>query len=67
MQARLRAKRATCPAVRVGDFVFVAGQVGRTADMQIIVDPEAQFDACFENLRLVLDGRRLHVRRHRRT
>ncbi|MBL8698032.1 MAG: RidA family protein [Alphaproteobacteria bacterium] len=42
------------PALRVGDLVYCAGQVGRTADLQVILDPEAQFEACWENLRVVL-------------
>ena len=42
------------PGLRVGDFLFLAGQVGRTIDMTIVVDPKAQFEACFENLRVVL-------------
>jgi enamine deaminase RidA (YjgF/YER057c/UK114 family) len=42
------------PGLRAGGFLFVAGQVGRTADLQVITDPEAQFTACFENLRTVL-------------
>ncbi|QGZ63401.1 RidA family protein [Paraburkholderia acidisoli] len=42
------------PAVKVGDTVYCAGQVGRTADLAVIADPEAQFIACWENLRLVL-------------
>lgn len=42
------------PALRVGPFLYCAGQVGRTADLQVIEDPEAQFVACWENLRTVL-------------
>ena len=42
------------PALRVGNLVFVAGQVGRTADLDVIVDPEAQFTAAWENCRIVL-------------
>ncbi|MEP7330288.1 MAG: RidA family protein [Betaproteobacteria bacterium] len=42
------------PGLQVGQLLFVAGQVGRTADLQMIVDPEAQFAACFDNLRTVL-------------
>lgn len=44
------------PAVKVGATVFCAGQVGRTADLEVIVDPEAQFLACWENLRVVLQS-----------
>lgn len=43
------------PAVRVGAIVYCAGQVGRTAELEVITDPEAQFLACWENLRLVLE------------
>jgi enamine deaminase RidA (YjgF/YER057c/UK114 family) len=46
--------RGYLPGLRVGDIVFLAGQVGRTADMQIVVESQAQFEACFENLRVVL-------------
>lgn len=42
------------PALRAGDFVFVAGQVGRDAALRVIADPREQFSACFENLRIVL-------------
>jgi len=44
------------PAVQVGATVFCAGQVGRSADLEVIDDPEAQFLACWENLRLVLEA-----------
>jgi enamine deaminase RidA (YjgF/YER057c/UK114 family) len=43
------------PAVKVGPILFCAGQVGRTPDLQVIADPEAQFVACWENLRAVLE------------
>ena len=46
--------RGYLPGLRVGDIVFLAGQVGRTADMQIVTDPKEQFEAAFENLRVVL-------------
>ena len=42
------------PGLRVGNFLFVAGQVGRTPDLRVVVEPQAQFEACFENLRTVL-------------
>lgn len=44
------------PALRVGELVYVAGQVGRTADLQVIVDPEAQFTAAWDNCRIVLEA-----------
>lgn len=42
------------PAVRAGGFVFVAGQVGRDADLQVVVGKEAQFVQAFENVKTVL-------------
>ncbi|MBB3260722.1 enamine deaminase RidA (YjgF/YER057c/UK114 family) [Paraburkholderia bannensis] len=43
------------PAVKVGATVYCAGQVGRTPGLDVIADPEAQFLACWENLRIVLE------------
>ena len=42
------------PAVKVGTTLYCAGQVGRTADLVVIEDPEQQFLAAWENLRQVL-------------
>lgn len=42
------------PAVRVGDTLYCAGQVGRTADLHVIADPEQQFIRAWENLEQVL-------------
>lgn len=42
------------PAVKVGQRLYCAGQVGRTPDLDVIHDPEQQFLAAWENLRLVL-------------
>lgn len=42
------------PAVRVGDTLYCAGQVGRTPEMEVVHDPEPQFIAAWENLRQVL-------------
>ena len=42
------------PALQVGRTLYCAGQVGRTADLQVIEDPEAQFTACWQNLAIVL-------------
>lgn len=44
------------PAVKVGDTLYCAGQVGRTADLQVIEDPEQQFLAAWDNLRQVLEA-----------
>ncbi len=53
---RIAQEKGYAPAVRAGGLLFVAGQAGRTADLQVIDDPESQFAACFENLPLVLDA-----------
>ncbi|WP_367253559.1 RidA family protein [Pseudomonas sp. stari2] len=42
------------PAVLVGDTLYCAGQVGRTADLKVIEDPEQQFIRAWENLDEVL-------------
>lgn len=42
------------PAVRAGNLVFCAGQIGRTSDLQVIEDPAEQFEACWRNLEEVL-------------
>ncbi|WP_144108140.1 RidA family protein [Paraburkholderia sp. BCC1886] len=42
------------PAVKVGTTLFCAGQVGRTAELEVIRDPEAQFVACWDNLSALL-------------
>lgn len=42
------------PAVRVDRWVFCAGQIGRTANLEVIEDPEEQFIACWKNLEDVL-------------
>ncbi|MHC2076036.1 MULTISPECIES: RidA family protein [Rhizobium/Agrobacterium group] len=44
------------PAVRVENLLFCAGQVGRDANMNVINDPEKQFEACWENLATVLSA-----------
>lgn len=52
---KLLAERAGyAPGVKVGTTLYCAGQVGRTADLQVIEDPEQQFLAAWENLRQVL-------------
>jgi enamine deaminase RidA (YjgF/YER057c/UK114 family) len=50
----LLTEKGYTPALRVGELLFVAGQVGRTPELKVIEDPEAQFVACWENLRKVL-------------
>ncbi|HEF5870513.1 TPA: RidA family protein [Burkholderia cenocepacia] len=42
------------PGLKVGDTLYVSGQIGRDAAMQLVADREAQIVQAFENLRLVL-------------
>ncbi|WP_395348878.1 RidA family protein [Variovorax sp. UC122_21] len=51
---RLAERAGYAPAVKVGATVYCAGQVGRTPELEVIADPEAQFVAAWDNLRTVL-------------
>lgn len=42
------------PGVRVGDLLFIAGQVGRDEHLNVIEAKEAQFTQAFENVKKVL-------------
>lgn len=42
------------PAVRVGDTLYVSGQIGRDEKMQLVEGSEAQIVQAFENLKKVL-------------
>jgi enamine deaminase RidA (YjgF/YER057c/UK114 family) len=42
------------PAVRVGGWVFVAGQVGRNERLEVVENKEAQVVQTFENLKTAL-------------
>ncbi len=42
------------PAVKVGRTVYVSGQIGRDAHMQLVEGREAQMVQAFDNLRAVL-------------
>ncbi|KVR87635.1 RidA family protein [Burkholderia vietnamiensis] len=44
------------PAIKVGDTVYVSGQIGRDAAMQLIEGREAQIVQAFENLKRVLEA-----------
>lgn len=44
------------PAVRAGNLLFCAGQIGRDDDLNVIQDPEEQFEACWRNLDEVLSA-----------
>ena len=43
------------PGVRAGDFLFIAGQVGRSEDLIPVLGKEAQFTQAFENVKTVLE------------
>jgi enamine deaminase RidA (YjgF/YER057c/UK114 family) len=42
------------PGVRAGNLLFIAGQVGRDEDLNVIENKEAQFTQAFENVKKVL-------------
>ena len=42
------------PGVKAGNLLFVAGQVGRDANLNVVEGKEAQFVQAFENLKKVL-------------
>src|SRR5882672_4985156 len=42
------------PGVRAGNFLFIAGQVGRDENLQVVEGKEAQFVQAFENVKKVL-------------
>ncbi len=42
------------PGVRAGNLLFIAGQVGRDQNLNVIEGKEAQFVQAFENLKKVL-------------
>ena len=44
------------PGILVGDTLYISGQVGRDAALNVVEGAEAQFVQAFENLRLVLDA-----------
>lgn len=44
------------PAVRVGDTIYVSGQIGRDENMQLVEGREAQIVQAFENLKKVLSA-----------
>ncbi|MEM7695466.1 MAG: RidA family protein [Pseudomonadota bacterium] len=44
------------PGILVGDTLYISGQVGRDADLNVIEGAEAQFDQAFRNVKLVLDA-----------
>lgn len=47
-------KMRYAPAVRVGQSLYISGQIGRDENMQLVEEKEAQFVQTFENLKKVL-------------
>ena len=43
------------PAVKVGNTVYVSGQIGRDANMQLVQEREAQIVQAFENVKAVIE------------
>ena len=52
--ALLNAKRGHSPAVRIGSLLLISGMLGRTSDLEVVTEPEAQLVQLFENMALVL-------------
>lgn len=44
------------PGVRVGDTLYVSGQVGRDEQLKVVEGTEAQFEQAFRNVGKVLDA-----------
>ena len=43
-----------CPGIKVGNTLYISGQVGRDENLQVVEDTEAQFIQAFENVNKVL-------------
>ena len=43
-----------CPGIRIGNTVYVSGQVGRDENLQVVEGIEEQFVQAFENVKNVL-------------
>ena len=50
----IRARFRYSPGVRAGNLLYIAGQVGRDENLQVVVDKEAQFAQAFKNVKQVL-------------
>ena len=44
------------PAIRVGETIYLSGQVGRDENLNVAEGEEAQFTQAFDNIRRVLDA-----------
>ncbi len=45
-----------CPGVKVGNTLYISGQVGRDENLQVVEETEAQFVQAFENVKKVLSA-----------
>jgi enamine deaminase RidA (YjgF/YER057c/UK114 family) len=45
-----------CPGIKVGNTLYISGQVGRDENLQVVVGVEAQFVQTFENVKKVLSA-----------
>jgi enamine deaminase RidA (YjgF/YER057c/UK114 family) len=45
-----------CPGLRVGNTLYISGQVGRDENLQVVEGIEAQFIQAFENVKKVLSA-----------
>lgn len=43
-----------CPGIKIGNTLYISGQVGRDQNLQVVEDKEAQFVQAFENVQAVL-------------
>ena len=44
------------PGVKVGNTLYISGQIGRNEHMELVADKEAQFVQVFENMKKVLQA-----------
>jgi enamine deaminase RidA (YjgF/YER057c/UK114 family) len=45
-----------CPGIKVGNTLYISGQVGRDENLQVVEGVEAQFVQTFENVKKVLSA-----------
>jgi enamine deaminase RidA (YjgF/YER057c/UK114 family) len=45
-----------CPGIKVGNTLYISGQVGRDQNLQVVAGVEAQFVQTFENVKKVLSA-----------
>ena len=50
----IRQRFGYSPGVKVGNMLYIAGQVGRDAELHVIEGKEAQFAQAFDNVKKVL-------------